>query len=199
MYKRQVYTEPLQFTGGLGGIDFEASRSNAIGDINNDGFIDIAVSHRSLANFHLWQNCENPDYNFVKVKLQGIQSNADAYGARIELYTGETMQVTQKVSHNAYLCQNSDIHTFGIAEGVEVDSIVVRWPFEGSVTVLTGAEIDINEVNHIVEGGGPSCVPGNSCNDGDDCTENDAYDDDCNCIGEVLSCLLYTSPSPRDA
>ena len=39
-----------------------------------------------------------------------------------------------------------------------------------------------------------SCVfPGDVCDDGDNLTINDAYDSACAC-----TCLLYTSPSPRD-
>ena len=64
-----------------------------------------------------------------------------------------------------------------------------------------------------------SCYyPGNSCNDGDASTFEDMYNDNCECTGYVCepytvngidylqgtfygqfdSCLLYTSPSPRD-
>jgi len=31
----------------------------------------------------------------------------------------------------------------------------------------------------------PSCVTGESCDDGDECTENDVFDEICNCVGEI--------------
>ena len=118
-------------------------------DINNDGYLDIAVTHVGGYNFHLWTSCEGNSNNYVKLKLQGTNSNRDAYGARVEVYTPDSYQITQKVSHNAYVAQNSDILTIGIGEETVIDSIRITWPFEGSVTVLTASEIDLNRFKQI--------------------------------------------------
>ena len=48
---------------------------------------------------------------------------------------------------------------------------------------------------------GPAIV-GSACNDGNAATVNDTYNASCVCTGTMVpgcTCLLYTSPSPRDA
>lgn len=155
------YTEPLANSGGLDGVDHVTSYSNAIGDLNNDGLPDIAVSHAGDNNFFLFENCEAGLNNFVKLDLEGTMSNKDALGARVEIYTPNTYQITQKVSSNAYIAQNSDIMTIGVGSEASIDSIVITWPFPNSKETYT--DISINSVNLIVENSSGSDEEGDLC------------------------------------
>jgi len=178
------FTEPFANTGGLGGDDYKVSHVNAIGDFDNNGALDIAVSHAEFENFDLWQNCGSNSNNFIKLDLVGTVSNTDAYGAFVEVHSAATTQVQQKASHNAYVAQNSDVLTFGLGVG-GVDSITIDWPYMGSDTTLYATDVVLNQVNTIIEStnGGPACAVGASCNDNDPCTINDVYDSSCNCAG----------------
>lgn len=179
------YYEPLALVGGLGGIDHEVSHVCAIGDYNSDGFQDIVVSHNGTANFHLWQSCEDNNYNYVQLDLKGTVSNQDAYGALVKAYSNGNIIVQQKASHQAYLAQNSDIITIGLATS-GIDSITINWPFAGSDTTLFSNDIQLNTVNQIIEipiNGSSACVVGNNCNDGDPCTVGEAYNANCDCVG----------------
>ena len=184
------YTEPYRFTGGLGGIDHEVSHAVAVGDINSDGYQDMAVLHNGTANMHLWQNCESNSFNYLKLDLIGTNSNRDAYGTVVKVHSGNDIIIQQKASHRSYLAQNSDVLTIGLAFN-SLDSIVINWPYIGSDTVLYNADININALNVITEipvsgTGSGSCIVGNFCNDGDQCTVGETYDANCNCGGGVV-------------
>ncbi len=144
------FSEPFALTGGLGGIDYKASHVNAIGDFDNNGALDIAVSHAEFENFHLWQNCLSNANNYVKLSLEGTLSNADAYGAFVTVHTDGKSIIQQKTSQQAYLAQNSDVLTFGLGLN-GIDSIVIDWPFIGSDTTLYTSDIILNQVNTIIE------------------------------------------------
>ena len=65
--------------------DTAQSFSNAIGDINNDGYPDIAVLNYEPHNIFLWKNITNQNNNWLKVKLEGIDSNRQGIGSWIEI------------------------------------------------------------------------------------------------------------------
>lgn len=181
------YDEPFGDSGGLAGSDTLSGFVNVIGDLNNDGNMDIVLSNESGNDFRIWKSCENNGNNYFKLKLEGTTSNKDAYGAFVTVYTGSIKTVFQKFNSISYLGQHSDIMHIGIGSYPLVDSIHIDWPYADSDTSITSGII-LGEVNHIIEGegGGPICTPGTACNDSDDCTMNDVWDDDCNCAGTPI-------------
>ncbi len=146
------FSEPLASAGGLNNSDNIASYTNAIGDFNNDGKQDILVSGPGTENFRLYANLEESGNNFVKLHLNGVQSNIDAYGAKIDLYVNGMKTITQTHSTVAYNCQNSDYINLGIGPNTAIDSIVVNWPFGSNEDVYYNSDILINGMNEITEG-----------------------------------------------
>ncbi len=158
MYVNQgtgVYTEPLFATGGLGGIDTMHSFSNAIGDYNNDGKLDIVVSNAKWGTieypFVLWKNEESNSNNWLKINLTGQQSNRDAVGTMLEFWIGCTKYIRFTYTSNAFLCQNARTITFGLGTATALDSLKIIWPSMNSIDVIPGADLTINQVNSIVE------------------------------------------------
>lgn len=118
-----------KFTKSKAGFigDTVISYSNAVGDINNDGFIDIVVNNDQPFKAQLWQNSGGTN-NWIKIKLKGVISNRDGIGSRIELFLkgrGKSHFTRNAVS---YLGQNSDWISFGLANATKADSIHVYWP-----------------------------------------------------------------------
>jgi hypothetical protein len=77
-------TYALSTSSGFDTDEFK-SFSNAIGDIDNDGFQDLIVANQAPDNHSLWQN-QNGTNNWLKVKLKGVQSNKNGIGSWIEVF-----------------------------------------------------------------------------------------------------------------
>ena len=159
------FTEPFLTSGGIANADDIPSYTHSIGDYNNDGRNDIMVSSQGAVNFRLYSNQEDSGNNFIKLHLEGVDSNQDAYGAMIELWVGGVKTITQTHSVVAYHCQNSDYINLGIGNSNTIDSIVVNWPYGSNVDVLYNADVLINGMNEVTEGSGvtasyatPICV-----------------------------------------
>lgn len=148
------FTKPLHNTGGIGGNDIVESCINAIGDINNDGRLDIAISERDNENFRLYINNEENSNNFIKLDLQGVSSNSDGYGALVQLWADSEMTMMHKHNSISLQCQNSDILHFGLGVANTIDSIVVKWPYNNSIDVLYNSDVLINGLTVVEEGSG---------------------------------------------
>lgn len=128
------------FYENLGNLTFEAlqsskmsgdtvpSFSNAIGDLEGDGHLDIVVQNNAPFNFHVWKNQTNAGNNWLKIQLQGVLSNRDGIGSKIEVYSEELYNSHYTTCGTGFLGQNSSFVHFGLGSRDHVDSIVVTWP-----------------------------------------------------------------------
>lgn len=113
-----------------------------IGDLNNDGFLDIRVGNTVYFN-------DGNNNNWLKVNLQGIESNSNGIGARIEIYGEWGKQIREIRSGVGFRYMNTLNAHFGIGEAEEIDSLIVRWP-SGTKDMIHN--VTINESVLIVEG-----------------------------------------------
>ena len=129
--------------------DTTASFSNAIGDLNNDGYIDIVVQNNVPYKFHVWENQTINSNNWVKVKLEGVLSNRDGIGVRIETYAQDLYNSHYTTCGIGFLGQNSSFIHFGLGTHNTVDSLIVTWP-TGHIDRFYS--ILVNQIFHIKEG-----------------------------------------------
>ncbi len=108
--------------------DTSNSFSNAIGDLNNDGLLDIVVNNNPPDDFFIWENQTSVSNHWLKVELEGVLSNRDGIGVRIDSYSGGQYQMIYTQIGTGYLAQNSSIYHFGLGEIEVVDSLVLTWP-----------------------------------------------------------------------
>lgn len=108
-------------------FDFSDSHASAQCDWNQDGLPDLAVNNYNLQNANLWQNSGDPG-NFVSVELQGVLSNSDGVGSKIELWSNGHYQSAYTYCGQDYLGQQSFSKHFGLGESTGVDSIQISWP-----------------------------------------------------------------------
>ena len=116
------YEDDFGFVG-----DTIRSFNNAIGDIDNDGQMEIMVINSGGFNSQLWK-AEKPDANWLKVNLEGTVSNRDGIGAWISLYTEDNEQTRYTTCGNGFMGQNSENIHFGLADLEAIDSLTVTWP-----------------------------------------------------------------------
>ena len=145
-----TFSEPLEFSGGLGGVDDENSFGNAIGDFNNDGRLDIAVSQMTPHEFLLWQNNETNTNSWLKVKLSGTTSNLEGIGTRVEVDLGNHTMIRYRHGSSGYLSQNSDKLHFGLGSATIIDEMRVYWP-SGNVDTYQNINT-LNQVLFLTEG-----------------------------------------------
>lgn len=114
--------------------DTRVSFSNAIGDFNDDGFPDIVVMNDTDNNF-LWENTTSNSNNWLKIKLQGVTSNRDGIGSKIEVFVNGKSQYRYTLSGEGYLGQNSNTEFFGVGKATIIDYVKVTW-LSGTVDIL---------------------------------------------------------------
>ena len=146
--------ERMQFEGMA--ADTMNSLSNAVGDFNNDGRMDIAVSNTAPTYSQLWQNSCTNDFHWIKVKPQGVLSNRDGIGSTIVVYAGGIPLYQHMTAGTSFMAQNTDYLHFGIAENTKVDSLKVEWP-SGLEDVMLNPAID--QMHTIIEGSSSTSVP----------------------------------------
>ncbi|WP_162843298.1 FG-GAP-like repeat-containing protein [Ichthyenterobacterium magnum] len=129
-------------------------QSAAVGDLNNDGFIDVMAGFATGYNNY----SSNPDViylndgnanNWSEIRLNGLASNINGIGARIELVAGGITQIREVRSGESYGTMNSLMTHFGLGANTTITSITVKWP---SGTVDTIINPNINESIEITEG-----------------------------------------------
>jgi hypothetical protein len=114
----------------------------AIGDLNNDGFLDVQFNNK------VYFNTPNQN-NWLTVTLQGTQSNRNGIGARVEIYGAWGKQIREIRSGSGFSHQSSLNAHFGIGAATNITKMIIRWPSGAVDTLLNPA---INQPTHVVEG-----------------------------------------------
>ncbi|WP_329806668.1 FG-GAP-like repeat-containing protein [Flavobacterium facile] len=113
-----------------------------IGDLNNDGFLDITNGsniHRAVPNGNNW----------VKITLQGIQSNRNGIGARVEIYGAWGKQIRDVRSGEGFEFMSTLNTHFGIGTATAITEIKIIWP-SGTVDVIPNPSP--NQTINVIEG-----------------------------------------------
>ena len=108
-------------------------QSAAVGDLNNDGFIDViagyATGFNNASNIddQIFMNDGN-DNNWIKINLEGVESNINGIGARVEIQGAWGSQIREVRAGESYGTQNSLISHFGLGAATVIETIIVTWP-----------------------------------------------------------------------
>ncbi|WP_396158669.1 FG-GAP-like repeat-containing protein [Flavobacterium sp.] len=123
-------------------VSYAGIAIGAVGDLNNDGFLDIlngSTVRYAVPNTNKW----------LKVALQGIQSNINGIGARIEIYGAWGKQIRDIRSGEGFRYMSSLNAHFGIGQATTIASVVIKWP---SGVVDTYLNVNPNQRLFVVEG-----------------------------------------------
>ncbi len=131
--------------------DYRESYSNAIGDVDNDGLPEIIVSNTNDENIFIWKNETVTTNNWLKVNLEGVQSNRDGIGSFIEISINGDKQYRYTLCGEGYLGQNSGTETFGLGTNTTIDYVKVNW-LSGNEDILYN--VSANQTLNILEGSG---------------------------------------------
>ena len=123
-----------------GGAAFDG-RGVSFADFDLDGDLDLLVTADSGESTRLWRNDTVNNHHWITLKLAGVESNASAIGARIEITTslGTFMQ---EVSGGAGRGSQNDLPVeFGLGTASSIDEIKIFWP-SGNVQTVSNLAVD---------------------------------------------------------
>ncbi len=134
---------------GSGLATVSVGRGLAIGDLFNDGKIDVVISNMDQSPA-LLRNVNPDKHHWVEFKLvSGPKSPRDATGTTVYLTAGGIRQRGDVLSGGSYLSSNDMRVHFGLGTAEKIDSIEIHWP-SGLVQKLSSTPID--KILTIVEG-----------------------------------------------
>ena len=110
---------------GIGFDENYESYGNAIGDFDNKGYCDVAVLNTN-GNMNLYQSSGGTN-NWVKIILNGISTNKDGVGSKIEYYLGSDRYVRYIHCGISFASQSSSSQILGIGNASSIDSIIIYW------------------------------------------------------------------------
>ena len=136
-------------TGSGSGFALQrSSRGSAVGDIDNDGDLDLVVSNVGTGVDILRNDGGDRSGNWINLKLVGTVSNRAAIGTRVLLKAGDFHQVREVRSGSSYLSQNDLRLHFGVGTQEKVE-LEIRWQ---NGTVQQFEDVPVNRFLKIVEG-----------------------------------------------
>lgn len=120
----------FQDVSAAAGPDFLAPRAHrgaAMGDLDNDGAVDIVVTNLNEPP-QILMNRTTGRGHWLLLHLRGTRSNRDAIGARITVEAGGRKQYNHVTTSVGYVSSSDPRVHFGLAEAPMADAVEIRWP-----------------------------------------------------------------------
>jgi enediyne biosynthesis protein E4 len=128
----------------------KVSRGVAVGDLFNDGRMDIVIENLKGAPTIL-QPQGGPANHWIDFELAGSKSNRLALNARVKVTAGDLVQTYALWSGGSYLSQNDLRIHVGLGSSKRVDKVEIFWP-AGTTEVLT--DLTVDHIYDVKEGEG---------------------------------------------
>ncbi|MGA7158141.1 MAG: CRTAC1 family protein [Acidobacteriaceae bacterium] len=105
----------------------QVSRGLAVGDLFNDGHMELVIENLEGSPMILRPEGGAPN-DWIGLTLQGTKSNRLALNARVRVTAGDLVQTDEVRSGGSYISQNDLRLHFGLGTHDRVDKVEVFWP-----------------------------------------------------------------------
>ena len=126
------------------------ARGLAVGDIDNDGRVDVLVSNNGMAPV-LLHNLSGRQNHWLGLNLSGTACNRDAVGALVTWSAGGVEHQRLKTSGGSYLSSHDPRLVLGLGASAKVDWVDVKWPGP-SKRVERFSDLPVDRYVKLVEG-----------------------------------------------
>ncbi len=124
------------------------SRGVAVGDLFNDGHVEMVIENLEGAPTILRPETDSKN-SWISLSLQGTASNRLALNTRVRVTAGDLVQIDEVHSGGSYLSQSDLRLHFGLGAHDHVDKLEIFWP-SGKQETLT--QLPANRLYTVVEG-----------------------------------------------
>ena len=117
----------------------ESPRHLLVDDFDGDGLVDLLVNGQLLRN-------ATHGGNSIRVHLAGLNSNAQGFGAKVEVKTAARHQKREVRGGSA----DAPVLTFGLADQDSVESVRILWPSgvrQTELATAAGSLVEVAELN----------------------------------------------------
>jgi enediyne biosynthesis protein E4 len=104
-----------------------SARGLAVGDIDNDGRLDVLIGINGGAPV-LLRNRSGQGNHWLGLKLEGVKCNRDAVGARIRWSAGGVVRSRLKNAGGSYLSSHDPREVLGVGKAEKIDWVEIAWP-----------------------------------------------------------------------
>jgi hypothetical protein len=118
----------------------QVSRGLAVGDLFNNGRLDIVIENLEGEPMIL-STQGGPRNHWISIQLEGSEGNLLALNARLRATAGNLVQEDEVRSGGSYLSQSDLRIHFGLGSHTRVDKLEIFWP-SGKVETLTNMDAD---------------------------------------------------------
>jgi enediyne biosynthesis protein E4 len=129
-----------------------AGRGLALGDLDNDGSVDVLITVNNGPPVLLRNNAGKLNH-WAGLRLVGKKANRDAIGARLTYQAGNLKRHVNKVGGGSYLSSHDPRVVLGLGQNSKIDFVEVQWPPPSMLTERF-TDLPVDHYTTIVEGTG---------------------------------------------
>lgn len=128
---------------GVGDTDYV--HGMAYSDYDEDGDLDVVTvvldELDGYSKFYVNETVN--DNNYIQFKLIGVESNRDAFGSKVFVYTDDLIQVKEVYGGGeSHASQHTSVLHFGLGQYAAVDSVRFEWT-NGHIQLIENPEINM--------------------------------------------------------
>ena len=129
-----------------------AARGLAVGDLDNDGAVDVLIGNNGGVPL-LLKNRTAGSNNWLGLKLEGVTCNRDGIGTRIIWRVGGKTFHRSKNGGGSYLSSHDPREVLGLGRAAKLDSLEIHWAAP-STQVDKFANLEVNRYLRVIEAKG---------------------------------------------